>query len=236
MNRQIQNRLVGTIVLVALAVIFLPDLLDGEKHVVVDEFTEIPLRPSSEMNQQQALQQAEKTIEQFEVIDIASTDLSDQAEDIEMLDDVDLVPLGETNREPAKASQAQSTDETDKQPTKIVEAPKAKAEQPKPKTEKPVAKPTESERKESASQPKKISAGYTLQLGGFNNASNVSALVARLRLSGYTAYTLPEKPVDGKLTRVFVGPEVSEAKLSAKQDAIHKLTGLRGKIIPYTPE
>ena len=45
MNRQFQNRLVGTIVLVALGVIFLPDLLDGKKTQVVEEFTEIPLRP-----------------------------------------------------------------------------------------------------------------------------------------------------------------------------------------------
>lgn len=42
-----QNRLVGTIVLVALAVIFLPDILDGEKVSHKDSFVPIPQRPAS---------------------------------------------------------------------------------------------------------------------------------------------------------------------------------------------
>lgn len=40
-----QNRLVGTIILVALAVIFLPELLDGEKRRTQDRFEAIPSRP-----------------------------------------------------------------------------------------------------------------------------------------------------------------------------------------------
>jgi len=39
------NRLVGTIILVALAVIFLPDILDGEKSSNKQVFVEIPKRP-----------------------------------------------------------------------------------------------------------------------------------------------------------------------------------------------
>ncbi|MBE1299104.1 MAG: SPOR domain-containing protein [Alteromonadaceae bacterium] len=40
-----QNRLVGTIILVAIAVIFLPELLDGEKQRTQDKFEAIPQRP-----------------------------------------------------------------------------------------------------------------------------------------------------------------------------------------------
>jgi DedD protein len=40
-----QNRLVGTIVLVALGVIILPGLLDGQKKHYQDEFAAIPLVP-----------------------------------------------------------------------------------------------------------------------------------------------------------------------------------------------
>lgn len=39
------NRLVGTIILVALAVIFLPDILDGEKSSNKQVFVDIPNRP-----------------------------------------------------------------------------------------------------------------------------------------------------------------------------------------------
>jgi DedD protein len=40
-----QNRLVGTIILVALGVIILPGLLDGKKKHYEDEFASIPLVP-----------------------------------------------------------------------------------------------------------------------------------------------------------------------------------------------
>ncbi|MGL5907960.1 MAG: SPOR domain-containing protein, partial [Shewanella sp.] len=45
MSSQFHNRLVGTVVLVALGVIFLPDILDGKKDRKEEQFAEIPLRP-----------------------------------------------------------------------------------------------------------------------------------------------------------------------------------------------
>ena len=45
MASKFQNRLVGTIVLVALGVILLPGLLDGQKKHYQDEFAAIPLVP-----------------------------------------------------------------------------------------------------------------------------------------------------------------------------------------------
>ncbi len=49
MASKFQNRLVGTVILVALVVIFLPDLLDGHKLAQKEEaFAKIPLRPDLE--------------------------------------------------------------------------------------------------------------------------------------------------------------------------------------------
>ncbi|ORJ48226.1 cell division protein DedD, partial [Kluyvera intermedia] len=45
MASKFQNRLMGTIVLVALGVIILPGLLDGQKKHYQDEFAAIPLVP-----------------------------------------------------------------------------------------------------------------------------------------------------------------------------------------------
>ncbi|MDW9426812.1 cell division protein DedD, partial [Yersinia enterocolitica] len=45
MASKFQNRLVGTIILVALGVIVLPGLLDGKKKHYEDEFAAIPLVP-----------------------------------------------------------------------------------------------------------------------------------------------------------------------------------------------
>ncbi|QIZ77176.1 SPOR domain-containing protein [Ferrimonas lipolytica] len=43
------NRLVGTVVLVAVAVLVLPEILDGEKATLEQQFATIPLRPSVEV-------------------------------------------------------------------------------------------------------------------------------------------------------------------------------------------
>ena len=45
MSQSFQNRLVGTIVLVALGVIFLPDLLDGQQEEIQEIFPEISAHP-----------------------------------------------------------------------------------------------------------------------------------------------------------------------------------------------
>lgn len=215
MKRQFQNRLVGTIVLVALGVIFLPDLLDGKKAKVVEEFTEIPLRPANQIQNNDAPQE-------FEVLEIASVDIKTDSNQTHLNEkNADIVPLGDIDA--ATLSKPVAKRETAKE---VVVAKTPPVKEP---AKKVIEKP------QTQTQKSIIKSGYTLQLGGFNNAKNVEALIAQLRLSGYTAYTLPTKPVEGKLTRVFVGPEVSKQKLESRQAAITKLTGLKGKIVIYDP-
>ncbi|MCL1143666.1 cell division protein DedD [Shewanella gaetbuli] len=215
MNRQFQNRLVGTIVLVALGVIFLPDLLDGKKSTVVEEFTEIPLRPNNHYPSQNIPD------EEFEVLEVASVDLGDDQES----STTNSTPE-QPKSKPANSSQPKASNEDKVQVAKADSSKSATIAKPQVNTPKVTPEKT---------PVNKVNAGYTIQLGGFNNAQNVEALVAKLRLSGYTAYTLPDVPVDGKLTRVFVGPEISESKLAARKEAITKLTGLKGKIVAYDP-
>ncbi|MEW6990707.1 SPOR domain-containing protein [Colwelliaceae bacterium 6441] len=45
MSTPFQNRLVGTIIVAAVAIIFLPDLLDGDKKTFQEEFDKIPSAP-----------------------------------------------------------------------------------------------------------------------------------------------------------------------------------------------
>ncbi|QIR14152.1 cell division protein DedD [Shewanella aestuarii] len=221
MERQFKNRLVGTIVFVALGVIFLPDLLDGKKARVVEEFTDIPLRPNNQHQTLATQSSTDEIPEQFEVLDIASVDLG-VVSDVEMSQPISTAP--EEDHEPIAKNAANNQPVNTVAKTEQIVKAKGSSVVPEKSVTKPIL-PTKAP----------VTAGYTLQLGGFNNAKNVSALVAQLRLSGYTAYTLPETPVDGKLTRVFVGPEVSQAKLASRQDAIKKLTGLQGKIVPFNP-
>ena len=58
MASKFQSRLVGTIILVAIGVIVLPDLLDGKKMHYQEEVASIPLRPKLDSD-----------IERFEILD-----------------------------------------------------------------------------------------------------------------------------------------------------------------------
>ncbi|MBS0975295.1 cell division protein DedD, partial [Serratia rubidaea] len=107
------------------------------------------------------------------------------------------------------------------------------APQPKPKPEvKPQPKP------EVKPQPKpaeKAPSGqaYVVQLGALKNAAKVNEIVASLRLSGYRAFTVPSTPVQGQITRIYVGPDASKQKLQSSLSALNSLSGLSGQVKPY---
>lgn len=87
MNAALQNRLVGTIIVVALVVILLPEWLDGEKQENTQSFAEVPPRP------------AELVIEQV-------GDFPDQVLEAQLerpLELIDEVALDDPNNEVAEA-------------------------------------------------------------------------------------------------------------------------------------
>jgi DedD protein len=88
MNAALQNRLVGTIIVVALVVILLPEWLDGEKRESTQSFAEVPPRP------------AELVVEQPG--DFPQQTLDEQANrPVEL---VDTVALDDPNNEAAEPS------------------------------------------------------------------------------------------------------------------------------------
>jgi DedD protein len=74
---------------------------------------------------------------------------------------------------------------------------------------------------------------WTIQLGAFENAENINALLKQLQIAGFQAHTVPREVTDGVLTRVFVGPDVSEKRLKEQLPRLKKLTQLEGKILPF---
>ncbi|MCL1074990.1 SPOR domain-containing protein [Shewanella dokdonensis] len=204
MSSQFHNRLVGTVVLMALGVIFLPDILDGKKQHQQEQFTEIPLRP--------------------------------QTTTVVAADNANNTVLEEPKSAPAVTEQPVVEVATDSGKTAT---PAVSAASSVTQTENSVSKDaqaaTQTPEKSKQTPPKATQVSWTIQLGAFSNATNVKGLIQRLRTSGYAAYTLPEKPIDGKLTRVFVGPEVSLERLKEQQAKVESLTKLKGKIIQFNP-
>lgn len=274
MSSQFHNRLVGTVVLVALGVIFLPDILDGKKDHQEEQFSEIPLRPT-------VIEQQKADDDMFEVLSAedaanlarteANTDMPSSTADDQLAHAVNtLSPKAETAKvEAAKADTAKGNTakavttqsaavkeqakpevkkEAKAEPKKEPPKATAKTEPPKKPEVKTTAvakaeKPTVATPKAKAAKDETINVvnrsslknGFALQLGSFNNATNVKALVAQLRKSGFKAYTVPATPKDGVLTKVFVGPDVSEAKLKKIQAEVETLTRLKGWIVPFNP-
>ncbi|MCG9696395.1 SPOR domain-containing protein [Shewanella sp. Isolate11] len=197
-SSQFQNRLVGVIVIVALGVIFLPDILDGKKQHQEEQFAEIPLRPT-------------------------------QADSFAETPDIEAIDLSQTEAQFSEPENEQTSDEVSLSEDKSQVTPTNT--QQKVKSQEPVAKETAPKHQaEAISGP-----AYTLQLGSFKNAANVNGLVKRLRDNGFRAYTLPNKPVDGSLTKVFVGPDVSMSKLQKLQKKVDQLTGLKSAVVSYNP-
>ncbi|MBL0661968.1 cell division protein DedD [Aeromonas caviae] len=265
MASKFQNRLVGTVILVALVVIFLPDLMDGNKLEQKDEaFAKIPLRPELEPAKPALQVSAASTLPAEHLASQQQASAATQWQVEEIGDTVTLANQGGANS--AGASQAPITQQ---QPVQAVAQPKPKpepkpeviakkpVEQPKPKpvptkpveVQKPVeAKPQAGQIKtmddliaSKMAQPTTAPAAapaqgsWILQLGAFKNADSVNALVSKLRAAGYSAQTSPRTPVQGQINRVFIGPDVSKAKLQGMQSRISQMTGLSGSVVAYNP-
>ncbi|WP_342058251.1 cell division protein DedD [Aeromonas sp. OTU364] len=261
MASKFQNRLVGTVILVALVVIFLPDLMDGNKLEQKEEaFAKIPLRPELEPAKPALQVSAASTLPADHLASQQQASAATQWQVEEIGDTVTLA----ANQASAAAQAQPATQAAAKPEPKPVPKPEVVAkkpvEQPKPKPVPPkpveVKKPVES--KPQAGQIKSMDdliaskmttqaatpapaaaapaqGSWILQLGAFKNADSVNALVGKLRAAGYSAQTSPRTPVQGQINRVFIGPDVSKAKLQGMQSRISQMTGLSGSVVAYNP-
>lgn len=233
MASKFQNRLVGTIVLVALGVILLPGLLDGQKKHYQDEFAAIPLVPkpgdTDEPDMLPAATQAlpaqppEGAAEEVRAANAAASAIDTErvAGNANTLD-----PLPEP--EPVAPSKPKAAD-TPKKP------------QPKPqkdKTDEQLAMLSEEEppKKAEPAKPDTPPTGkaYVVQLGALKNADKANEIVGKLRGAGYRVYTSPSTPVQGKITRILVGPDASRDKLKGSLGELNKLSGLNGVVMNYS--
>lgn len=118
--------------------------------------------------------------------------------------------------------------------------------QPKPQP-KPVEKPQPQPQQQVAAQtpppkpqqqaeiPVPTGKAYVVQLGALKNADKVNEIVGKLRASGFKVYTSPSTPVQGKITRILVGPDTSKDKLKGQLGELKQLSGLSGVVMGYSP-
>lgn len=249
MASKFQNRLVGTVILVAVGVIVLPGLLDGKKKHYKEEFAAIPLVPKPDDQQDSEMVPpvtqslpahppagAGSAVSHSDTDDDAAAEGSSQPEQSSEPSVVSPPPV---HSSPATtAPKARPVEPT--RPKQVEQAKPKSVEQtqskPVEKT-KPAEQSQPAEKTAPAEQPKETQpAGqaYVVQLGALKNASKVNEIVAKLRLSGYRAYTVPSTPVQGQITRIYVGPDASKAKMQAAVGELKNVSGLSGVVKSYS--
>lgn len=205
MASQFQNRLVGISILVACVVIFLPSIIDGKKMAYEDEFVATPIHPELKAHSQT-----------FQ-IPVETTSSTESTENVALQDQNNIV------EEQWQVEEIRQPITVEKEVTAVTETtPQKVAPQ---KVEKIV--------KQTPVKAKMPKSAWTIQLGAFQNANNINSLLKTLHKAGYQAHTVPTEVIDGKLTRLFVGPDVSKEKLEQQLPRLKRLTKLQGKLLPF---
>ncbi|HHJ1206808.1 cell division protein DedD [Proteus mirabilis] len=212
MASKFQNRLVGAVVLVAVGVIFLPTLFDGDKKYNEDQFASIPLVPKPG---------DEQDIESIAPIEQTTTPSTPSEGASEA-----MISEAVTGVEQPQVSTPEVSEPQVAPSTPVVEPPKVVNPPVEPSTTPPPAVSETTAPKGEA---------WVVQLGALKNAAKVEEIIAKMHLSGYPVYTVPARPVSGKVTRIYIGPNASKAELQAMLPRLKELTGLQGEVRAYKP-
>ena len=234
MNSGFINRLVGTSIVVVAAIIFIPNILDGEKVHYKDGFKAIPERPeftTVDLKTKIDLEAENAPEVQGDVVETISPDdalLLDTNDTTELVDKADS-RSNESDivdeQAPALATQTteQHTDTKTQQETPLNSVEPVTVTTAVSKAKEPKRAPTSNLTKMA----------YVIQLGSFSHKPNVDALVQKLKKSGFKAFTRPVKTPNGTLTKVFVGPDLDKSKLESKLAKLKELTKLNGRLTQF---
>lgn len=203
MSTPFQNRLVGTIIVAAVVIIFLPDVLDGEKKSNQAEFEAIPKAEvfsgkltNNPFPEDRLIRQKVTPVVNETALDEHVDDKSDSASALKVKKDIVVTKVDTVKKKPK---------------------PKAKVN---------------IVTKKSSTLPEKAVAkeAWVIHLGSFKNKDNIKQLLKKLKANGYIAFTKPIKTKKGTLTKVMIGPELIKSAMVKKLPSLKKLTGIQGKV------
>ncbi|MBV6287768.1 SPOR domain-containing protein [Pseudomonas aegrilactucae] len=207
LDKVVKQRMVGALVLVALAVIFLPMLFTREDELrqVQVEAPAAPAVPALPQVQVEPVAVPEPQVIPDEAL----------AAQQPSAPSTPIAPAPVVEPEPAPAPAA----------------PQAQPATPAP--AKPVATPP----KAAATAPSKVDVNglpvsWSVQLASLSNRANAENLQKTLRSQGYNAYI---RAADGT-NRVFVGPLIERAEAERLRDVINRQQKLKGFVVRFQPE
>ena len=215
MNLQLKQRLVGAIVLVSIAVILIPMMLDGnDSRRMPTDGSNVPAMPDYEFEAMEIplrLPQGEERVER------QSAPADTPAEEPPVTAEKTPEP-SPTPRQQAKIERKPLVSGTDTVETVKVEPQPAAKPAPKPAT-KPVSPPEEGD-------------AWVVQLGSFSSAGNANALRDKVKQQGFEVYVQKHSGDKGTSYRVRVGPVTGRTQAEALRDRIESKMQIRGMPMP----
>ncbi|HEB56502.1 MAG TPA: hypothetical protein ENI98_09400 [Gammaproteobacteria bacterium] len=203
---RLKQRLVGAIVLVALGVIFIPMILDGEREQgFIVNGSSIPTKPAEIKNIRQI---------EFSSDDSGADDRHDAGQDkIRIPVDERSAPLSTVTRVPAAARQASS---------KKLKTGKSEA------SSSPVVVLKRKVSAASATQ------AWAVQVGSFKQRSNAFKLRDKLRKQKYRAFVEGIRSRNAKLIyRVRLGPYVNRAGAEQVRNSLLRQQKIKGLLVRH---
>jgi len=220
LDKGMKQRMVGALVLVALAVIFLPMLFtrEDEMRQVRVEAPQAPAMPTlPEVKVDPVAVPEPQTLPQ-------EPQEPQQPEQPPVVVNESTAPVTTPSQPIAPSPQTQA--QVQPKPQAPVPTPAPKVETP------PAAKPAA-----SAGAPSKIDANglpvsWSIQLASLSNRAGAESLQNTLRSQGYNAYIRSA----GGMNRVYVGPLIERAEAERVRDAINRKQNLKGFVVRFQPE
>ncbi|TBW54752.1 sporulation protein [Marinobacter halodurans] len=221
----LKQRIVGALVLISLAVIFVPMLFDEPHTERTTQKIKLPEEPA------------------FPSVDIQGQVGQQSASSGDQEASQDSAPAY-TIEEPKAAAPTVATPSEGSAPTAEQETAPAPAPAPEPapkpqpapsgntaKAAANAATPSEPEPTEDAEYKQTMKGAWLVQLGSFGNEKNALRLRDEVRDKGYAAYTENVKRGDITLTRVFSGPFVSEDEAKSAKSRLDKAFNLNSLVM-----
>ncbi|WP_339544554.1 SPOR domain-containing protein [Pseudomonas sp. RA_35y_Pfl2_P32] len=207
-----KQRMVGALVLVALAVIFLPMLFsreDEQRQVVV----QAPVAPQAPVMPQVQVEPVVVPEPQALPQEPVPSDAEIAMEQAPVASAPTVAPSAPIVAAPVVAK-----------PVTPPPAPK-----PAPAPVAPVSKPDTTQSRVDANG---LSVSWSVQLASLANRESAENLQKTLRSQGYNAYI---RTADGK-NRVFVGPLIERAEADRLRDLLNRKQNLKGFVVRFQPE
>ncbi|CAM3954980.1 SPOR domain-containing protein [Pseudomonas wadenswilerensis] len=217
LDKVVKQRMVGALVLVALAVIFLPMLFSREDEMrqVRVEAPEAPAAPTLPQVQVEPVQVPEPQVLPEEPLIVEQSTAPLQAPSTP----ITPAPSATPAPTPAPAAPAVAAKPATPAPAKVEVKPAA--------TVATAAKPAAGKIDANG-----LPVSWSIQMASLSNRASADNLQKTLRSQGYNAYI---RSAEG-MNRVYVGPLIERAEAERLRDVINRQQKLKGFVVRFQPE